>query len=325
MVLGELPRTSSGVDYIGYTGMTEDGLALGAAVYSGPLGKTAYYPMSPVLVSWKTGKVKFLSDGRKTQDSGGVWDMTASPGWVSWILNSAPDISQANTWSLYTYERATGRTRLVAKAPDVHVKPVPHAWGGTYPRILGDSLYLGAASSINAKGPVDDVYTVPLDGSAPLVSIVHDADNVSADGRDVFYVNGKGGYLYNVETKKTLSIKGLSGKNLGDRCFHEGTLAYGITDGSGQHLKIRRNGHTEDVGVFARLDGMTCSSRWVAYNEQTAEGRSKYYLYDIQRHARYGLPGEVFNVPNGSGSKMILETSDPTTHKFAYDRVIELK
>lgn len=324
-VLGKLPKVSQGSDLNSYLGITDDGMAYGDAGYAKPLDpKTGYYPTSPILANWETGNVTVLSDGRKNPDAGGVWDMTAAPGWVSWTLNASPDENH-NNWSVYTYERATGRTRLVARAPRVDGKPPLHAYGGTYPRIIGKSLYFAAVSSMSSNGPVDDVYTVPLNGSKPLRSILHNVDNVTADGHEIFYVNGRGAYLYNVATKETARIKGLSGKNRVDSCFHDGTLAYGTsTKARGfETLKIRQNGHTEDIGKFTTLNELTCTSRWIAYDDPGIDGRSKYYMYDIKRHARYQIPGEVFAAPSGVGAQMILQTAK--NHKFAYNQVISLK
>lgn len=273
------------------------------------------------LLDPRTGDVTYLSDG----SDAGVFDADTDDRWVVWVETTAADLFTF-PWQMYSHDRRTGRTRLIAEAPDVGRDPVPVAPNGTRPHLHDGQVYFAAVSSVDGnrvQDVVSTVYSVPADGSTPMRPLIRGAYGPDISGDELAYTVGTGGSfttwdlrLRNLTTGTDESVESardggrLSGDSFGGEVLTWQVSQGGVYNDNDCTTYLR----WPDGKVETLMEG-TCDRVFAGYPAATHDyhafsvfRRSSYvaYVYDLRTEELSQLTDEhVIESPTGHDDLMV--------------------
>jgi hypothetical protein len=216
----------------------------------GPGGTALTGRSSVFLLDPESGKVTEVLDGAVRKEPSGVTGMDADDEWVVWLESLEGGFSSGR-WTLYSYERGTGKIRKLGAYDDKVVAPKAELGYERLPVISGTDAVM-ATSVIDRKdklGKANQVLSAPLDGSAPLSELARGARSVDADAEGLSYVDVTGALMFRdaVSGETTVIDDGKSEC----RTYRSGVLVTCSPYGSGTTFRVRaKNGTTTTFGPF---------------------------------------------------------------------------
>ncbi|MRJ77935.1 hypothetical protein GEV29_15440 [Aeromicrobium sp. SMF47] len=163
-----------------------------AKVAPGSMAEVDSYSQ-PVLIDL-AGKVTHLTPPRTSGTTTQMTGADADDEWVTW-LESASVQAGSGEWTLYSYERATQKLRVLGSYEDEVAGEDSFLDYDGRPEILGGDVVMGIGST-NRGGKGSAVLSAPLDGSRPLEVLVPTANDPDADEDGFSYVQGKDALMY---------------------------------------------------------------------------------------------------------------------------------
>jgi hypothetical protein len=212
-VVGTLPAQIDGSSTY-WRGVDAEGMAYGdisvidPKVDPGSMALNFY--TQPVLID-PAGKLTRMAPVR---DSGTRTQMTgadADARWVTWLESASSQVGSGQ-WTLFSYERATGKLRQLGSWKDEVAGSDSTLDYEGRPEILGDKVVMTAWSSVRGHGS-GKILSAPLDGSTPLVELVAGAQDPDIDEQGFSYVDGSGALMYrDAATGKTRKLHERAGR-----------------------------------------------------------------------------------------------------------------
>lgn len=306
-------------------GQTKDGYAYGDAAKlsnGGPLT-----PHNATLVSIRTGKVTYLSDGSTRPEPTQFSGMEAYRDWVVWAETTSDNMSVSD-WRMYSYNRRTHQERLIARPPDVGFSPPPLAVGDTMPVVDRGTVYFAAVGPVKDSGELGtSIYSVPIDGSAPMTKLINNASSPSAYAKGHVLTYAKGNKLWqrNLVSGATSRVRGFKiSKACGWSASAEGTLVLcrqlpRTTKRSTRYRLtiVRPSGRRTTLPAFGlQPSSLAATSRWAAFNVRDPRSeKRKVYVYDLKKKRLAKLPSSTtFSDISGAGPALAIKIATDGTH-----------
>jgi hypothetical protein len=160
----------------------------------------AYSPPSPRAITAQTRVgVVDPSDGVvhavpsvTDQPTAGIAEVTATPRWIVWATSSSRDLLHLQ-WTLFAYNRETGRTIEIASSGNRFGVDPPTPTDGLHLSVVGDAVFYTGLLSVGPRFLVTGIFRAPLDGSSAPSLVVRGAYAGTARGSQLLYVAGHNG------------------------------------------------------------------------------------------------------------------------------------
>ena len=241
-----------------YMGASPDGMVYGEIFVEDPEAEQPIGPGSTLLTGRSTlflldpasGKVTEVLDGSTRKDPSGVTGMDADEEWVVW-LESAEGGMSSGRWTLYSYERDSGKIRQLGAYDDDVVVPDTNLGYFTLPKIIGDQVVMATlVDGRDQTGKADQILSAPLDGSAPMTEMVRGARSVDATPEGVSYVDVTGALQFRDAASGETSL--IDDGKSECRMYRSGVLMTCSPYGTGTKFWVRpTDGAVTAFGPFA--------------------------------------------------------------------------
>jgi hypothetical protein len=138
-----------------------------------------------------TKQITYMTDARRTGRPTQMIGSAATRRWVAWVESPSTD-TYTEPWTLYSYDRVTHQTRLVARAPSVSESPTPAVPDGTRPSISGGRVYVAAVAAVHRGEITPAIFSARLDGAGGLREEVRSATDPHAGHGSMGYLKWVG-------------------------------------------------------------------------------------------------------------------------------------
>jgi hypothetical protein len=281
-VVATLPAAIDGSP-VQWSGVDGNGTAFGGIEVPDPnyeegqMGAVGSYAQ-PVLMS-PDGQLTRMTPVRRSGVTTQMLGGDANDDWVTW-LESADTSIGSGTWTLYSYERSTKKLRTIATYKDDVVGKGTFLDYDGRAEILGDDVVMGTAA-IGPSGKGSAILTVPLDGSAPLSTLVPDASEPDVDEKGFSFLQGWKRLMY--RDASTGSIRQLhTGAGRGECHFYRSGVLVTCEKGEGGVVvTVAGPDGTRTFGPFrSGVSYVELRDGWVRFVED-ADGDPQTYAVDV--------------------------------------------